>query len=457
MADKSKKPRTFIKDIISVLGSNVAVLLISILLSIIVTRQLGPENKGVFAAITAYPMLLVHLVDMGIRQATTFHIGKKIFPEKQVMTGTLMLFIISSIVGITLSAVLLVSLHNPFFTAPLILTALLNVPVMLFISYSSGVFLGKEMIAEFSGMRWLPVALNFLLAWLLVVLFHLSVLGALVAMLVSNSAMAIYAAWLFWKKTDVKFQFSIKVIKAMIITGMGFSLPLFVISLTYRFSMIMMERLSTESELGLFSTSLGMIEMLWQVPAALGVVMFSRSANAVDGTVFTKQATRLFRVCLVAMLALGVLGMLLAPQIMELLYGAKFRASGILFQIVLPGAIVLTTFKVLNMDLLGKGKPYLATLAMVPAFLVGLALNFWLIPLYDAKGAAISAAVSYSVGGLLFIPVYLRATGSSLSDLFRITRDDFTFLRFLRKRNVAPVNKELTATIESAINAEDEI
>ena len=119
------------------------------------------------------------------------------------------------------------------------------------------------------------------------------------------------------------------------------------------------------------------------------------------------------------------------------MYGEKFKEGASVLNYLLPGVFIFTIFKVLNMDLAGKGKPWISLKAMVPALIINIGLNFFLIPDLGAKGAAISSMVSYAVAGILFLLFYSKAVGVQIGVIlgFKIKDFDpiFKALKYLKK------------------------
>jgi len=79
----------------------------------------------------------------------------------------------------------------------------------------------------------------------------------------------------------------------------------------------------------------------------------------------------------------------------------------------------------MNMDLAGKGKPWIAMQAMLPALLFNIILNFIFIPKYGANGAALSSTISYAVAGLLFLWFYSIAVKIPIKEILVYKRADF--------------------------------
>jgi O-antigen/teichoic acid export membrane protein len=107
------------------------------------------------------------------------------------------------------------------------------------------------------------------------------------------------------------------------------------------------------------------------------------------------------------------------------LYGLKFKESTAVLNYLLPGVVILTIFKVMNNDLAGKGKPWISMKAMFPALIINIVINMILIPIYGAKGAAISSTISYGIAGILFLLFYSKAVGLPIGLILRYKRKDF--------------------------------
>jgi Na+-driven multidrug efflux pump len=62
---------------------------------------------------------------------------------------------------------------------------------------------------------------------------------------------------------------------------------------------------------------------------------------------------------------------------------------------------------------------------MVPGIVMNCALNFFWIPAYGGRGAAMASCVSYTFSLLVFVFFYRRFTGIGATTLFAYRRSDF--------------------------------
>ena len=85
MADAKKKgvPR-FARDVMRVLGGQVAMTVMGVLTGIITARWLGPTDRGLFNLLVLLPTVLSNFVKLGIPQASVYYMRRKNVPASEV-------------------------------------------------------------------------------------------------------------------------------------------------------------------------------------------------------------------------------------------------------------------------------------------------------------------------------------------------------------------------------------
>jgi len=420
---------SFIKDIVKVGISNTFIIVFGLATSMITARYLGPEKNGIIAALLVYPSLFMSIGSLGIRQSTTFFLGKKIYSEDQIKTAITQIWCFTSIFSIVICFLLMHYFSKSGDNLYWVLLAIIPIPFSLFNTYNSGIFLGKNDIAVFNRINWIPSLLIFLGTSFFIILMKWDIPGYLLALL--GGPLFISIILLFRNKFIYSFssKFEWKIIKSLLSLGVVYAISLLVISLNYRIDIIILDKLSTPFELGIYSKGAGISQFLWQIPMVLCTIVFARSAIAEDDFQFSLKLTRLLRLSLLAVGILSFILYFLSHYIILTLYGRPFEKSTQIMQILLPGVVVLTLFKVMNMDLAGKGKPWISMKAMIPALIVNVLLNLFLIPKYGAKGASISSTISYSIGGLLFLHFYSKEAHIPVKEIMKYKKSDFEPLR----------------------------
>ncbi|WP_158967152.1 polysaccharide biosynthesis C-terminal domain-containing protein [Paraglaciecola sp. L3A3] len=420
---------SFTQDLLSVLKSKVTVLLCGVFTSIITARYLGAAGSGELATLIVIPDLLMIVGSLGIRQSAAFFIGKEKYSDEKIFSNVLGMWLITSLLCMLMSWVFLRYVTNSTFSTTLILLALLPIPFALLSTYSSGVFLGKNKIKDFNSVNWIPNVVQLASYVLLIMLIPLGIEGALIGRALGY----IIVIYFIWRKltaiVPIKFSFDLKVIKELLALGGIYAISLIIINFNYKIDVILLEKFSTLHEVGIYTKGAVIVEKLWEIPSLLGAIIFARSATAKNSKLFSYKVAQLLRICFVVIFIACIVFFVFSELIMTTMYGDEFLASSQVQRILLPGIFFMTILKVLNMDLAGRGKPWLALYAMLPSLVVNIALNWLWDEKYGANGAAAASMISYTVSAILFLIVYSRSVGISIKEIFRYSTEDFILVK----------------------------
>jgi len=427
--------RSFSEDIISVFSSNVFSLVANLLTVVLISRVLGPESYGLYTAVLVIPLLVVSFFQMGIRPSTVFMIGSGKYDADKVVSAVVSTLLITGSAGMLFSGIAYIVLFKTGFTLLLVSLALVTIPMRLTAIYSGGIFLAKEQMKRANLMNWLTALLTLLFALIFVWVLKLKVVGALLGLMTSNLIVSVYALNMLRRNYTIKLSLYNPIIRQMLQLGVIYALSFLVIQLNYRVDILLLQWLSDTREVGLYSLGVAVSELLWQIPLAVSLVVMTRSANSTDQKLMNESTARLLRLSIVSGFVLSAFIFILAPFIIPLVFGAGYLGSVKIIQTVLPGIIIVIIFRVLSGQLSGMGRPQVALRAFIPALILNVILNYFLIPVMGGMGAAIATNISYLVGTIIYIIAYCNITGTGFRQLFHFSGNDFTFvLTFLKKR-----------------------
>ena len=398
----------FFRDILGVFSSNVLGLFLSFGSGVIVARYLGVEGKGLLTTLLVYPQLIITLSQMGVRQATVYEIGRGKYDFQELVGNVVSLFLFSGLFGTTLSIIILSFFSSYDYTFLVIILASATIPLALINSYTGAVFLGKQKIGLSTIVSWAPKLIYLILLVIFLVWLGLGITAALAATIIAGLPVAYYAIKKVVAEVLIKPLFSKELLRSMLSLGFVYALAIFLNSLNYRIDLIFLEQMSTPDEVGLYSVGVSFAELVLQVPAAVGIVIFSRSSNSKDPKIFSTKTVRLLKYGLFAAVFAGSLLCLIAPYVVPWLYTEAFRESVPMLQLLMPGIIALVAYKIIGFDMAGKGKPWASVVASLPGVLVNILLNLVLIPKLGGKGAAIASSISYCIMGLAHWFIFKR-------------------------------------------------
>lgn len=416
---------SFIKDLSRVGFSNILIIFFGLGVSVITARYIGPEGNGIITALLVYPSLFMTIGALGIRQSTAYFLGKGIYSEQKIKTAITQIWMLTTVFSILICFFLMYYFSNSGQNLLWVLLALFPIPFSLFNTYNSGIFLGKNDIGSYNKINWIPYLIAFLTTIIFVVLMNLGISGAMMAAIGGPLFMT---SILLFKNKFIK-SFSLKydweVIKAMVSLGIVYAVSLLVINLNYKVDVILLDKLSSTYQLGIYSKGVAITQYLWQIPMLLSTIVFSRSAVSKNAVLFSYKVIQLLRLSFIIIGLASLFLWAFSDLIIVGMYGEAFRKSIQVLNLLLPGVLILTIFKVMNMDLAGKGKPWLSMKAMLPALVINIVLNILLIPNYGANGASIASTISYAIAGILFLILYSREVKIPIKEILSYKKSDF--------------------------------
>jgi O-antigen/teichoic acid export membrane protein len=188
----------------------------------------------------------------------------------------------------------------------------------------------------------------------------------------------------------------------------------FVQLMAYRSDIWIVTYFLTKKEVGNYVLAAGLAQFVWVLPVALNSLIFPGIAS---GRSSFDQVRNWSAAGFLIVAAGCLVGAPLAPYVVPLLYGPQFSDAAFLFTLLAPGIAFFSLSKSYAGYLAGIGQLNNNLAASVAGFLVGILLNFWLIPQIGAAGAALASTASYMVTTALVLYFVTRATGAGLTSL----------------------------------------
>lgn len=433
--------RAFYANTLTVLGTRVIMLGAGLVAAVVLARALGPDGFGIYTAIFATITIVLHLADLGVRQAVTYTMGQRHFRDQDIVSSLLAIAMLTSLVGVAATLAVFATGPTLSYGVGTLAPAIASIPLLLIATYSQGVALAKGKIGAFNRME-LTQRLVFLLALaILLLLAGWGPPGATISYFLGALAVALYSIRVLARVATPRPAWVAGVPKALVSKGFAYAVALFLLDLNYRIDVILLERLASVESVGLYSAGVRLAELLWQIPAALGVVLFSDSAQSRERASAVATTTHVLRTTL-PIVGLGCVGMyVVAPWVLSSLFGETFAPAVRATRLLLPGIAAAVVFKVLYADLAGSGRPRLAVPVFGAIATLNVALNFVLIPRMGIEGAAVASSASYVVGAVAFATMYARLHGVGLRETLVMNSSDIRHLRdvlFARNRERSP-------------------
>lgn len=196
---------------------------------------------------------------------------------------------------------------------------------------------------------------------------------------------------------------------------LSFSLPLLIFSLLWNFmermDTIMIGALKTTSDVGMYQTALPTSQFLYVIPGALGTLflpvvseMLSKKKTEDIGAVYKTVAKWAFYINLPVCLVL----VMYPNAVINMLFGSEYIEAGNALRLLSLAALIysMSMLSATIINLFEKTKYHILNAGA--ATLVGVLLNYLLIPVYGIVGSAIAMLVTFALyTSLLITETYL--------------------------------------------------
>ncbi len=385
--------------------------------SVVVARYLGPEKYGVYSFVIWFLGTAGLLVNLGIPTTLTKYVseylGKGNFAAVSSIFSRLFRFEIISGVAVT---VLL------FFTAPLIAGWYGNPHLSLYLRVASLVILPMGLMWLYNGLffglqRFDLIALVNLLASPLTLIIILLVLylGGKIEWLVAVSAIAnvlLVAGYVYYKRTKAPFirqgvsadNLSDRLLK--------FSASAFVIVVLQavvweRFGIFFLSIFSTPSEIAFYNVAfIFASRTIILLPGALTGILLP-AMSEVYGAGNKEELARVhvtgtrYLAMLSFPLCLG--GIALSGQLFPALYGSSYHPASLVFAVLILGGTVGSIATSSSSLLFGAELQRVVVKVGLASAALNIGASWLLVPVLQAKGAALATTFGQVIGGVLLI------------------------------------------------------
>lgn len=380
------------------------------LISVIIARLLGPVGKGIFSVYILIPSLLSMLLSLSLDEANVYFASKGYRIRD--------IFIISLTFTIIVSTVLLLTytLLPDFFAIVFknlksqeLFYAISITPFFLLFRYLRSIFLGIGHIKTYNFLDSMRIGMLFLLTSVLLIFINPDIKVAEKAINLHIMLAVIITFILIFpqlkggnKKVSI-LHLLVEKLKYGIKAYLGITMSFF----NRRLDVFILNYFKTPNEVGIYSISTALAELIWKLPNSIAIPLFPKVAreNKEDSTIFTIFIARItFYILLICSFLMLIAGY---PLII-LLFGDKFSASFEPLILLLPGIVFIGEGRVLSAYFHGINKPEYGSFFTMASVIFTIVFDLLLIPPYGTKGAAIASSIAYTVSGILSIALFSK-------------------------------------------------
>lgn len=387
---------------------------------LLTARLLGPSGRGELAVLILVPSLFVTALEMG-QESTTSHLAARSLETRGAIhaNGALYCLLLAP-----LTCALIAGVLWPLNVASgsILLAGIaggIAVGAGIYIRVVSGLALGTGRVALYNTVRLLLAASLPIGVALLALGGIQRVMPFFYAWCVGNLAVATLLVLIF------RGLFS-RPQPRLALEQVKVGLPIHVSNLSQflllRADQLILFVLATSAAVGRYSIAVNIVEVLWYLPAAAGLVSIPFLSSPRPLAEKTTALLHALRLSLWLTAAGAVIIALVAPPVLPLVFGEAFRPAVWPLELLLPGIVMAGIVRVCSAALIARRQTAPLWKIMVAALGANLVFSFILIPPLDAVGAAIASSIAYGMLGILLLRKTVYLWGLRMADCVRLPR-----------------------------------
>lgn len=420
----------FFNNSMTTIASRAVVYISMLTISVYVARVLGPSAKGSYAVMLQFLAISVMFMQFGIDNASIFYLGKGV-DLKRMFPNLILITVVSSVIFLFTVFAIWNLLREVVFSGIVfifIILTVLRIPFNSFIRFSNSAILGKNMI-RLSNILMVSNVLLTLGAFLVFsIITKEGLKGVFTALLVGDILTSIAYFIVISRLFGVQFNVDYDLIKKLFKYGMKAYLAPLLLLIIFRLDFFILNYMKGTTNVGYYSVAISCVEILFFLPEAIGIVFFSKLCNISDQKIKDDNSASLLRSLIFLIGTLAVFMFLFFPSLLVFIFGVDYTPSVFPFRILLPGAFLMSLYYIFFSYFYAKSKPGLVTSVISLTMLFKIVLSVLLIPRCGIIGAAVSSSATYIFCAIIFIVLFMKHSGYSVSQVFVIRFSDIKYL-----------------------------
>lgn len=388
--------------------------------AMLINRALAPEARGLLSEMQTWVGLYVVLFGISLESAIYHVSNRKRYSESDADKCITILtmscaFITFGATAIWLSAMLRPNTYSPEAQHSLGTLALLLGLTML--ATNLGVILqalGEVIVSAQVGLAQAATYTAIVLACFFAGILRLET--ALNLLLVFQACGLLLLLCVAWRRGLFYGRFSRPLALTVLKAGGKLHLATICTFVYMKLNLLILFKFSGETQTGLYAVAQNLAFSALIIPQTFQSVLFPRIIHGDDELSVTIRSMRLM---LYSWGAVSLLCVILASPLIRLYAGSRYLDSVNVFRLLTLATYLIAVSSTIGPYYIKKGAFALASASSVLICLISLALNFGLVRMYGAIGAALATALSMGVGLVLTLLFLRYLSGCNPLVIFR--------------------------------------
>lgn len=393
-----------------IIGCKIVQSLINLVIGLITARYLGPSNYGVISYVASVVAFALPLMQLGLKQTLVKEFIQAPDREGQILGTALTINIVSSIVCM-IGSVSFVAFVDAGEKETILVCGLYSLTLLFQATEMTQYWFQSKLLSKYPSIATLCAYIAVALYKVYLLVTQKGVIWFAFSNVLDYFLISIILMLFYRKIGNQKLSVNWAMGREMLSRSKYYIIPSLMVMIFQHTDRIMIKLMIDQTETGVYSAAITCIGISGFVFAA--VIDSARpailEAKKKDQAIYEKKVTQLYSVITFMSLAQGVVMTVLAKPIVLFLYGKQYSGAAS----ILAVAVWYVTFayygSVRNIWILAEEKQKHLTGINVAGALANVALNFLLIPVWGAIGAALASLFTQFftnvIIGFIFKPI----------------------------------------------------
>lgn len=409
------------KIYLTAIFSKISLILISVITSALINRQLGVALKGEYAYITNLVSMIVVILSFGLGQTYSTYRRKY---GTDMLKYFASLTLVQSVIAFIIAGIFLIAKNTTY--------------AIVFALSASGLLKSNFLYyAAIEDIRKRDINnVIYKIVYLVIItasyfLFAGSLKTLLLLIFFDDLFVVICTAIAYKFKLSFK---GIKKIGIPEIYKLGFLCMVMhsLMTLNYNLDIIFLKKMSTSTMVGLYSVGVNLGNMLWLIPDAFKDILVNKTSRKDEIEEIVKVTKYSLYFSLIIIIGFVIFGKLF----IKIMYGNEFLESYNCTVILFVGCLSMIIYKLIHPIYIAKGKQWVVVKILAVSVLTNVILNYMLIPKFNIYGASIASVFSYSVCSIIFLIMFCKEYNIQYKEFFVFKKGEIKKLaRMFIKKN----------------------
>ena len=369
--------------------------LLSLIISMLTARYLGPSNYGIINYASSIVAFLVPIMQLGFRNTLVQEFVKKPNEEGKILGTALVLNVISAVFCI-IGVISFVLIANRGETDTIIVCSLYSINLIFQALEMSQYWYQVKLLSKYTSIVSLCAYIVVSIYRIYLLITGKSIYWFAISQTLDFMIIAIALLIIYYKVGKQKLFFSLKTGKEMFSVSKYYIVSSMMVTVFGHIGSILLKFLMDDAAVGFYTTTIactGMTSFIFAaiVDSARPSVLESR---AVSKNVFEKNMISLYTIIIYVSLLQGLVLSIFAPLAVRALYGSAYDSAVMPLRIMSWFTVFSNIGTVRNVWILAEEKQKYLWIINLSGAMTNIVLNLLLIPAMGVSGAALASVIT---------------------------------------------------------------